>query len=256
MKYIYFDESIQDKGGFIIGGFVCTRENPQNYIGALLEEKGFDPNKEEFKSSTLFNKYPKMIDVRSNLKQYLSRKCQIGLMILPRKNREDLGREAIKGLCQLMNNNQLGGDLDINFDQGVFKSVKAGNDIIKQYEFQGCTFNIEQDSIKVRGIQLADLVAHTCSIMLLDQMALNSKKVKAGNNSGYDPDMDIELSFELWVSIRYNFFCRRKENVNDERLLPYYDVEPYGLYISSLCDETLSMNARGRFGESYLGCIH
>jgi hypothetical protein len=67
---------------------------------------------------------------------------------------------------------------------------------------------LEVDSIKVKGIQLADLVAHTFATMLLEQLGLVDKKVKAGENSGYDPDLEIELGFELWASIRYNNYWR------------------------------------------------
>ena len=37
--------------------------------------------------------------------------------------------------------------------------------------------------------QLADLVAHTCAVMLLAELGLVKKTVKAGENSGYDPTM-------------------------------------------------------------------
>jgi hypothetical protein len=37
---------------------------------------------------------------------------------------------------------------------------------------------------------------------------------------------------------------------------PIKITEPYGVYISSFCDENLQKNGKERFGEIYLGCIH
>ena len=117
--------------------------------------------------------------------------------------------------------------------------------------------NLELDSKKFKGIQLADLVAHSCSTMLLEQLKIIDKKVKAGDNSGYEPDLEIELGFELWAGIRYNLLGE----IDMERFetgdgFPMKMTEPYGLYISEFCNNELKENAKERFGEIYMGCIH
>jgi hypothetical protein len=124
------------------------------------------------------------------------------------------------------------------------------------YEQFNCYF--EQDSRIVCGLQLADLVAHTCSIMLLESLGLVTKTVKAGENSGYDPDLDIELGFELWASLRYNFFSKPAPHPDTWRDQSDYRVEVkgVGLYVSDSCPELLKEKALDRFGEMYLGCIH
>jgi hypothetical protein len=39
-------------------------------------------------------------------------------------------------------------------------------------------------------------------VMLLERLGHLKKMVKGGANSGYDPDLDIGLGFELWASLR------------------------------------------------------
>ncbi len=251
MKYVYFDDSIHDRGGFIIGAFVSLTKDPDTDLSNILINNGFDPNNDEFKSSTHFKECPKMIDVRDQLKSYVRNNCGISIIVLPRKNRDKLGAETINAFHKMVQFNTINDPMSIYFDEGIFKNIKDGQKIASQYSFDRCNFNFKTSSVTCKGIQLADLVAHTCSVMLLDQMGLINKTIKAGDNSGYAPDTDIELGFELWASIRGNFFCKQKAVSS-----PYYIVEPYGLYISHLCSNSLSIKARERFGETYRGCIH
>ena len=123
-----------------------------------------------------------------------------------------------------------------------------------------CELHLNQDSRLIGGIQLADLAAHSMSVMLLEQLGLVKKMVKAGENSGYDPELDIELGFELWASFRYSFFKAPQPKpgpIPDDPVGELmFDVESYGLHIAASCDEKLREAALLRFGECYLGCIH
>lgn len=122
-----------------------------------------------------------------------------------------------------------------------------------------CVVNFDQNSKLVAGIQLGDLAAHTLGIMLLEQLGHISKKVRAGESSGYDPDLEIELGFELWASIRYSFFMGPNGHgtTDDDQIsMARFDVNGYGLYISPLCNPALTRAAEKRFGTNYLGCIH
>ena len=95
---------------------------------------------------------------------------------------------------------------------------------------------------------------------MLEHLGLVSKKVRAGENSGYDPDLEIELGFELWASLRYQFFKAPQPNpgpIPDDPIEDLiFDVENYGLHISEGCSQTIKDAALGRFGDCYLGCIH
>ena len=116
----------------------------------------------------------------------------------------------------------------------------------------------EQNSKIIRGIQVADLVASKCSTMLKETLGLIDKTVKAGPKSGYDPDMEINIGFELWADIRYNFFSDPPINPDewDSMLDCKAIVGKKGLFISENCTDEVKAAAEGRFGEMYLGCIH
>ena len=69
-----------------------------------------------------------------------------------------------------------------------------------------CDVFLNQDSRLIGGIQVADLAAHSMGVMLLEHLGYLKKMVKAGKNSGYDPDLDINLGFEIWATLRDSFF--------------------------------------------------
>ncbi len=107
------------------------------------------------------------------------------------------------------------------------------------------------------GIQLADIVAHTCSTMLLETLGHITKKVivDAPGDSVYD-SLEVELGFEMWAGIRYAFLAQSKPNPKDDFDLANVDVYPWGLFIDKSVNPQISAGAMGRFGENHLGCIH
>jgi hypothetical protein len=92
--------------------------------------------------------------------------------------------------------------------------------------------------------------------MLLGTLGLLPKLVKAGPNSGYDPDLVVELDFELWASVRYQFFNGGLPTKVESNEAMVVNVEPYGLHIAESCSPKLREAALARFGEQYWGCIH
>ncbi len=121
-----------------------------------------------------------------------------------------------------------------------------------------CECRFEQDSKLVPGLQLADLIAHTCSMMLLEKLGLITKLIKVGPNSGYDPDLQVELGWALWASVRYAFFHGgSKYGIDDDPVdFMTVDVAGYGLFIDKSCDPRVAAAALNLFGKCYLGCIH
>ena len=96
-------------------------------------------------------------------------------------------------------------------------------------------------------------------VMLLEQHGFTKKLVKAGENYGYDPDLDIELGFELWASLRYSFFKAPQPIPGPEDPLVgdlMFDVENYGMHIAATCGDALRNSSLARFGQCYLGCVH
>ncbi len=258
MGYFYFDESIQERGGFIVGAYVYGPDADVE-VTTALERVGLRPGVDEFKSSARMSAHPEQVALRAELKRLLVN-FRVGVLVTPNDDRATLGAEALRCLDQIARANELakGERLMAFFDQGVFGSpgqaaALSGSIGLNQY----CDVKAEQDSRAVKGLQLADLVAHTAGIMLLETLGLVRKQVKAGPHSGYEPDMELDLGFEMWASIRYQFFhagpMEQQEDVYQGALM---EVGVNGLYVSQACSPALRAGALARFGRCYLGCIH
>jgi hypothetical protein len=260
MGFFFFDESVHQRGGFALGAFVYTRSDPTATLKKALKAAGLKPGIDEFKSGAHVGRNPKQAKARDYLQNALFDCGRIALVVVPANKSDALGREALTGLRTILELNKLdAGQHKVYLDEGLFSSHKEALDTACSLGLQStCTLHPESDSRNVLGLQLADLVAHTGSIMLLEHQGIITKTVKAGPNSGYDPDLDIELGFELWTTIRYNFFSGDVPDPEtwSSQLDFQVEVEPYGLYISPLCDPALAEAVRQRFGHMYLGCIH
>lgn len=257
MAHFYIDDSIHDQAGFAVGACVYSKRDLSHEISEILTNSGYDPTQSEFKSSANYTQEPQMSDVREGMRNLLSDTCKFGLVFIPRSERENLGFECLNGINQFIRENGIVNDISLYFDQSLFPSVNKATEAASKLNLQNCIFNFEQNSIGIQGLQLADLVAHTASIMLKAEMGLIKKMVKSGENSGYDPDSEMELEFEMWASLRNNFFHEKSKIAIDDPIIDMTaKVEPYGLYISQTCDEALTTHIRNRFESVYLGCIH
>jgi hypothetical protein len=258
MGQFYIDDSVHDEAGFIIGACVYSDIDINEKIVDIIKNCGFDPDIFEYKSSANYSKEPEKAKVREQLKGLLTDSCRLGIVVIPRTNREQLGFECIKAVKQFIDRNKrVKKPTSVYLDQGMFTSKDKAEKLIASMDFEDCSFHLEQNSIAIKGIQLADLAAHISSIQLKDALGLVTKMVKAGDNSGYEPDLDINLGFEMWATIRYTFFNEGSRIYTDDPIADAtFKVEPYGLYISELCDKKLSDIAREKFGDIYLGCIH
>lgn len=260
MGFFFFDESVHQRGGFALGAFVYTPWDPTVELKKALEAAGLKPGIDEFKSGAHVGRNPEQVKARKYLRRALRNCSRIALVVVPASESDALGREALAGLRTILELNKLdAGHHEVYLDEGLFSSRKEALDTADRLGLHStCTLHPESDSRNVLGLQLADLVAHTASIMLLERQGVITKTVKAGPKSGYNPNLDIELGFELWAGMRYNFFSG--DLPDPETLSSQLDfqveVEPYGLYISPLCNPALAETVRQRFGHMYLGCIH
>ncbi len=181
-------------------------------------------------------------------------------MIAPDTSRPTFGEEALLGLKKILLANRFrSASHEVFFDQGIFTNRVAAEVAASRIsDGQNCNFHFEQNSTIVMGLQVADLIAHTCATMMLAQLGLVKKKVKAGENSGYDPDSETELEFELWAGLRYNFFAAAPPPVDTwkSQLDFQVDIESRGLYIADSCGTEIRDAALTRFSSMYLGCIH
>lgn len=257
MGQFYIDDSVHDEAGFIIGACVYSNVYLNDKITDIIKSCGFDPDIFEYKSSANYSKEPQKAKVREELKNLLVDSCRLGIVVLPRTKREELGFECIKAVKQFIDNNKIKKPFDIYLDQGMFTSKDKAGELIDKLNINDCKFHIEQNSFQIKGIQLADLAAHIASIQLKDALGLVTKMVRVGENSGYDPDLETELGFEMWATLRYTFFNKGSTIYTDDPIADAtVKVEPHGLFISEYCDGHLTEIARTKFGDVYLGCIH
>lgn len=256
MGYFYFDESIHPRAGFIIGAFVYSATSLDPAVAATLATMGLRPGVDEFKSGARADANPVQAPLRNRLRTLIH---HLGLIVAPTHERHLLGRDALCGLMKLLSANAFSSSThEAHFDQGVFSSQAQCERWAEELGLPSTVrLFAEDDSKRVGGIQLADLAAHTMATMLLERLGHVNKTVKAGPNSGYDPDLDIEIGFELWASLRYKFFMKSRSAGHDpEEYDPLYDVSSCGLFVSPRCDPSLVEAVEGRFGTVYLGCIH
>lgn len=257
MAYLYLDDSKHHGFGFSLAAFVICDTDPTEHVSSVFREFGYDPEEFEYKSSAKMGGDAQLQALRDALKSFIGRQCKIAVCVVDGDKR--LGPAALKLLSSALSHPKLEGQSHKVFlDEGLFRSTKAAADLAgRDAAFRCCEFHFEQDSRMHLGIQLADIVAHTCSTMLLDTLGHVTKKVilDAPGDSVYD-GLEVELGFEMWAGIRYAFLARNKQNPKDDFDLANLDVYPWGLFIDDSASEQIYNAAMERFGESYLGCIH
>jgi len=258
--FIYYDDSKHPDSRFYLGAFIYSDKDLNDIISEYISICGLDPNKDEFKSRSRKDKHPEQVELRKYLKRLIG-EIKI-FVVISAPNENDFKISTKQALINLIENNisDLKTELNIFLDQGIFKNENDTEykSLTDKIGSNNVRINIEQDSIKIKGIQLADLVAHSCSIMLKESLGLINKTIKAGENSGYDPETDIEIGFEMWAGIRYNFFSTPPPHPDEweSQLDCVAKVDKKGLYISDNCTDEIKIKGMERFGEMYLGCIH
>lgn len=256
MGYMWFDESIRDNGNFIVGALVYCDTDLSPAIQNEWRMIGLNPTEFEFKSSTRKAGDNVAKNARDLLRNIL-RQTRIGLVICPTSDRQALGAHGVVLVKQILDKCAVPyGPHLLYLDQGIVVSAEDR----REAERFGVEIITNQDSRARAGIQLADLASHSLGGMLLEEMGLISKTVRAGEDSGYDPETMIEIGFELWASLRY-LLIQSPQPIrpligDDVQAYPVFQVQGYGLYIAPSCPEKLREHTTNRFGENFLGCMH
>ena len=256
MGYFYFDESIHKEGNFILGAFVYADSDLSAAVDSAIHSVGLVPRVDEFKSSIRKRESSQQLELRNRLK-ILTRKTRLGLVVLPYSERSYLGREALRCLRKIIAINGLADENHKVFiDQGI--QISNLSELSKEFSLQNSELLLEQDSRHIGGLQIADLAAHSMSIMLKETLGLIKKTTKAGPNSRYDSDVDIEIGFELWTTMRYCFFTKDTIDIDNPDIISGFTVDTgkYAVHIAKSCPKELSSAVTERFGSNYLGCIH
>jgi hypothetical protein len=255
MAYFYLDDSKHHPHGFSLAAFAICDEDPHKELEALFAKCGFDLTTYEYKSSTTMRDNPKLQRLRDALRGFVRSKCQIVVCVVD--GDRNIGPASLELLKKAILHPQLRDQRhQVFFDEGLFSSEGTAIKIATEIGgLDDCAIHFEQDSRRVSGIQVADLIAHSCGTMLLDALGKINKTVNVPN-SGYDDDVEIDLGFEMWAGIRYAFLSVGNGAGIDDEDFAVVLVEPHGLYIDPSASSEVTVAARDRFGSMYLGCIH
>lgn len=257
MSYFYFDETIRERGNFIIGALVISEHDLSPIVSEQWRRLGLKPESAEYKSSDPKENSNLGVVQRQVMAELLQR-SKLALTVAPVSERLRLGEYCTDLLFQISDTGFLQeGEHVLYLDQGI--GLGIGD--VERLRYLNISPFPGSDSKRIGGIQVADHAAHALGGMLLEEMGLITKQVRAGENSGYPPDDLLELGFELWASLRYALIGRNEhiEGLSphpDDPANPYFRIDGVGLHVASACSETLVQQARARFGVNYLGCIH
>ncbi len=237
-----------------MSAFVFSDSDPQSELERLLVKNDLTPGNDEFKSSIRMDQNSPNISLREDLKTFL-RKCKVGVAIS--KSSEELYEDSALLLEKMLSHPDIPvGEHQVFIDRGIFPTRREQALLESIKGAETCQFYFEQDSKKVCGVQLADLAAHICAIMMKDSLGLVKKMVKAGDNSGYDPDSDMELGFEMYATIRYSFIGEFAPYDESATRQPMLILDKYGIVISPKLEGEIQLAAKERFSSMYLGCMH
>lgn len=257
MAFLYLDDSKHHRFGFSLAAFVICDVNPTEAVISIFRDRGYDPVYFEFKSSAKMKGDSNLQSLRAALKSFIARNCSVAVCLV--NGDKKLGPAGLQLLqCALAHPQLKDIQHEVFFDEGLFPSVRAAEALVENVKvLETCRFHFEQNSQDVIGIQLADVVAHTCATMLLDSLGQISKMIAIDDlsDSAYD-GLEVELGFEMWAGIRYAFLKRNKPNPKDDSEFAMVDVFPWGLFIDDSVDKKIASAAMARFSEMYLGCIH
>lgn len=255
MGHLFVDETIQARGGFILGALVYSEDDPTEEVHRALAEAGYTPGVNEFHSSARFVGNTQLQELRDRVHGALEG-TSIAVVVAADFERPRFGNHVLDGIRKVVAANQLGSPHDIYLDEGI-RIENRGIVVPAFCASLGVHLHTEQDSRLIAGLQLADLVAHTAGIMLLDSLGLVNKVIKVGEESGYPADSDMELGFALWASLRYRFFLGESLYPGDDDFVRMATIktEDTALHIASCTPPPLQEAAVSRFGAMYLGCI-
>jgi hypothetical protein len=241
---IYFDESIHDRGNFIVLAAVLASSEDIAKAADAMRQCGFEPGRDEFKSSMTMRGNLQAQELRESFREIIG-KCKVAVGVCSIEERGQLHLLA-RQICDALPDHDEEG-MVIYLDQGMKLQPMA---IPSRNEWKP-----DCDSKEVIGIQLADCCAHFISTMLLGELGLFDKMVPA-RRVYPDNDGELELAWELWVSIRYALAGGEPVSPIDDD--GYYEPlhKPFGFVLSDGCDEKVAQAARNRFGSVWVGCVH
>jgi len=140
---------------------------------------------------------------------------------------------------------------------------------------RGCEIHAEEDSVKCRGIQVADAVAHSFGQIVKSAVTGNEKTIDIGGpNTGYPAGTEAPLSWALLMNLRSAVLTRpivydggSYDSASDPVVIdPEYDdpvdfgqnpiLLGWGVQVAPETSSELREAVEKRLGKIWLGCIH
>jgi hypothetical protein len=242
---VFVDESIHDRGDFIVVAAVCSHADVQQEVIQALLDCGFDPSCDEFKSSMKMDGNAGAQDLRRRLQIILSG-CKIGAAICPRSDRAKLVSHvaALLSILDVPSETQIE---TVHFDEGMRGSAAQMPASV--------TVRLGCNSKLVAGIQLADCAAHLISTILLAEMGLVTKTVSESTVDG-EQEGEIGLAWSLWATVRRALAGNRSVGTSEEDGISDPMMNPFGLVVSDDCSDAVKAAIEKRLSAVWLGCIH
>lgn len=244
MAEIYVDESIHERGGLIVLAAVYSDEPLQERVELALRDCGFDPARDEFKSSMRMHGNIAAQKLRDSIQSIL-RDCKIAIAVCSSDDRKRLTDHAVRLLAEIDVNTSV--DIPVYFDEGMHRPTGPTP--------PGFEFNLKCDSRTVAGIQVADAAAHVVATAILSDLGMFNRTTPAATVYP-DDEGEIELAWVLWMSLRYALATNDPVGGYDENgeCEPY--MRPFGVLVAPSCSPQVREAVHTRFGGIWLGCIH
>jgi hypothetical protein len=144
-------------------------------------------------------------------------------------------------------------DLQIYIDEGIVNNPKSFVSYGSKYKDK---IHFSENSIKILGLQLADLTAYCGGLLVLEKLVGPKKYVRIGKEHGFDP-FDAELGWVLKTNIRYSFFMEPKDNKDDPGDDYFFrELLGWGVFVKGELNYLVKKAIKDPIGFTWLGCIH
>jgi hypothetical protein len=250
VTHIFVDESHHARGGFTLGAYLFFDADPAGLVLNALVQTGLTPRVDEYKSRHPHGTDERWIKLRHSLYR-IAQMATIGIVVAPHVDRS-LGLHVLAGLTHILRENEVSRPAHVFLDEGLFSSEQR---LATWRREAGLPDELqvvaECDSRLHPGIQVADLVAHTCSVALLGRLGISDKTIYS------ESEGEHQLSFEMWARLRWHFFTRPVTDPALREAAASGLVDSHGgLYLAPGLDPVVAEMAEERFGMTWLGCIH